>query len=80
MSVSTKVTLVPISLNFLIGGKSTTTAAVEKSENVDGAEGREGGRRKRLRKSRCGFCVSLEIASRLFTPLFVRRSVCGLSL
>ena len=76
MSVSTKVTLVPISLNFLIGGKSTTTAAVEKSENVGGAEGREGGRRK----SRCGFCVSLEIASRLFTPLFVRRSVCGLSL
>ena len=44
MSVSTKVTLVPISLNFLIGGKSTITAAVEKSENVEGAEGREGGR------------------------------------
>jgi len=28
---------------FLIGGKSTTTAAVEKSENVEGAEGREEG-------------------------------------
>ena len=38
----------------------------------------EGERRKGLKK-KVGFCVSIEIASRLFTPLFVRRSICGLS-